>query len=230
MYNALAEEPEMKKVRVVLADDHAMVREGTRRILEREPDIEVVGEASDGEELIQRVRELEPDMVVLDMAMPKVGGVEATQRLKALFPSIAVLALSAYDDDAYVFAVLEAGAAGYLLKNVRGSELVEAIRAVRDGESVLHPTVARKVLHRLTHAPGKTGEETDHGLTRRELEVLRLAGQGMSNKEISTALTVSVRTVQSHFGNIFGKLNVGSRTEAVIWAMRRGLIKLNDVH
>jgi len=217
------------RIRVVLADDHAVVREGTRRILDQEKDIQVVGEAADGEEAVALVARLHPDVAILDIAMPVVNGIEATQRIKALNPSTAVLILTAYDDDPYVFAVLEAGAAGYLLKYARGSELVDAIRAVQAGESVLHPSVARKVLRRLTHVPERAAGPSEHNLTSRELDILRLAGKGLSNKEIAETLVLSSRTVQSHLGNIFTKLNVGSRTEAVINALRQGWIRMDDI-
>jgi DNA-binding NarL/FixJ family response regulator len=218
----------LDKISVLLVDDHAIVREGTRELLEREPDITVVGEASNGEEALKLAQSANPKVVVMDMAMPGMNGLEATRLIKKCSPHTAVLVFSAYDDDPYVFAVLEAGAAGYLLKNARGAELVQAIRAVHSGESVLHPSVARKVLARMAskgrvdaHAasPGET-------LSDRELEVLGLAAKGMSNKEIAGALRISPRTVQVHLGNIFSKLQVGSRTEAVILGVKRGWISL----
>src|SRR4030042_1581527 len=138
-----------KNIKVILAEDHDLVREGTRSLLEREPDMEVVGEASDGEEAVELVSRLHPHVVLMDIAMPKVNGIEATRRIKQIYPATATLILTAYDNDQYIMALLEAGAAGYLLKNVKGSELVNAIRAVYAGEAVLHPAIARKVFNRI---------------------------------------------------------------------------------
>lgn len=219
----------MKKIRVLLAEDHVVVREGTRELIQREQDMEVVGEAGDGEEAIELATRLRPDLVIMDIAMPKVNGVEATRRIKELYPATAVLILTAYDSEQYIFALLEAGAAGYLLKNVRGSELIDAVRAVCAGESVLHPVVTRKVLERLTGVTGGPGEEGVRDvLSEREMDVLQLASKGMSNKDIAKELSVSVRTVQAHLGNIFNKLGVGSRTEAVLHALRRGWFSLDE--
>jgi NarL family two-component system response regulator LiaR len=168
-------------------------------------------------------------VVIMDIAMPKVNGIEATRRIKELYPATAVLILTAYDNDQYIFALLEAGAAGYLLKNVRRSELIDAVRAVYAGESVLHPVVTRKVLQRFSGAKGRPGEGGSRDiLSEREMEVLRLASKGISNKDIAGELVVSARTVQAHLGNIFNKLGVGSRTEAVLYALRRGWFSLEE--
>lgn len=219
----------MKKIRILIADDHAVVRVGTRRILEQEPDLEVVAEAGDGEEAVRQVTSLKPDVAIIDVAMPKLDGIQATKQIKSVCPAIAVLILSAYDDDQFVFSLLEAGAAGYLLKSVRGSELVDAVRAVQAGESVLHPSIARKVLNRFARISGEPKEkEPTEVLSEREMDVLRLVTKGLSNKDIAEELCLSIRTVQGHLGNIFNKLQVGSRTEAVVRALKEGWVALDD--
>jgi len=206
------------------------VREGTRRILEQEPDLEVVAEAGDGEETVKLACALKPDVALVDVAMPKLDGIEATRRIKAQCPAVAVLVLSAYDDDQFIFGLLEAGAAGYLLKSVRGQEIVDAIRAVHAGESVLHPSVARKVLNRFAGVSGKPRERKSVDLlTEREMEVLKMVTKGLSNKDIAEGLCLSVRTVQGHLANIFNKLRVSSRTEAVVHALKEGWVTLDDV-
>jgi DNA-binding NarL/FixJ family response regulator len=220
----------LEKIEILIADDHAFVREGTRRILEQEPDLEVVAEAGDGEEAVRLASDLKPDVAIIDVSMPKLDGIEATRRIKALCPSVAVLVLSAYDDDQFVFGLLEAGAAGYLLKSVRGHEIVDAIRAVDAGESVLHPSVARKVLNRFASVSSRAQGKKPLGLlTEREMEVMRLVTKGLSNKDIADGLSLSVRTVQGHLANIFNKLRVSSRTEAVVHALKEGWVTLDDV-
>jgi len=217
------------KIRVVIADDHKVVREGTRELLQKEGDLDVVGEAGDGEETVRLVKELKPDVAIVDIAMPRLNGIEATKQIKVISPSTAVLILTAYEHDQYVFALLEAGAAGYLLKDVRGQEVIEAVRAVRAGESVLHPVVARKALDHFVHPGDKDKGPRVQVLTEREREVLRLAARGLSNKEIARDLGLSVRTVQAHLGNVFNKLKVGSRIEAVISGLKQGLLTLEDI-
>lgn len=217
----------MDRIRILLADDHVMVREGTRQILERQPDLVVIAEAGNGKEAVDLVARERPDVAILDISMPVMNGIEATRDIKKIAPQTAVLVLTAYDDDEYVFAILEAGAAGYLLKNARGSEVIEAVRRVYQGESVLHPPIAQKVLRRVVR-DGRA-EEQETPLSEREREVLTLAARGLSNREIATELVLSPRTIQSHMANIFGKLQVGSRTEAVMTALRRGWITLEDI-
>jgi len=220
----------MDKIKILIADDHAVVREGTRQILEREPDLEVVAEAADGEEAVKLAGSSKPNVAIIDIAMPKVDGIEATKQIKALYPAIAVLILTAYDDDQFIFSLLEAGAAGYLLKSVRGHELIDAVRAVYAGESVLHPAVARKVLNRFVPPAGKTAElKPSAVLSEREMDVLRLATRGLSNQEIARELCLSLRTVQAHLGHIFNKLGVSSRTEAVVRALKEGWVNLEDI-
>jgi NarL family two-component system response regulator LiaR len=219
----------VEKIRVLLAEDHVVVREGTRELIQREPDMEVVAEAGDGEEAVELSKRTRPDVVIMDIAMPKVNGIEATKLIKQELPTTAVLILTAYDNEQYIFALLEAGAAGYLLKNVRRSELINAVRAVQRGESVLHPQIAAKVVERFRDARGPVAAEEPgrEVLSERELEVLRLAGKGKSNKDIAGDLSLSIRTVQAHLGNIFNKLGVGSRTEAVLLALKKGWLTLD---
>lgn len=220
----------MNKIEVIIADDHVLFREGTRSLIEQEQDIEVVGEANDGEEAVALVTKLHPHVALMDIAMPKVNGIEATQQIKARHPATAVLILTAYDNDQYIVALLEAGAAGYLLKNVSGKELVNAIRAVHAGEAVLHPVIAHKVFnHFATSVQKLGGAARPRELSEREIEILRLAAKGMSNQEIAEKLFLSRRTVQAHLVNIFRKMDVGSRTEAILQALKRGWFSLDDL-
>ncbi|OGO51570.1 MAG: DNA-binding response regulator [Chloroflexi bacterium RBG_16_68_14] len=221
----------MEKIRVIIAEDHAIVREGTRELLEREADIEVVGEAANGAEAVALVERLSPDVAILDISMPVMTGIEATEKIKAVRPSTAVLVLTQYDYDQYVFALLAAGAAGYLLKDVPSAEVIKAVRSVHAGEPVLHPAIARKVLARFA-AEGPVEpqpKDAEELLTEREREILLLAACGMSNARIAARLSVSMRTVQAHLTNIFNKLGVGSRTEAVVACLRRGIVRLEDL-
>jgi len=221
----------VEKIRVIIAEDHAVVREGTRQLLEQEPDIEIVGEAANGAEAVALVEGTSPDVAIMDISMPVMSGIEATERIKAVRPSTAVLILTAYDDDQYVFALLAAGAAGYLLKDVPSAEVVRAVRSVHGGEPVLHPAIARKVLARFASEGHREEPSRDDRalLTEREREILRLAACGMSNARIADDLSVSARTVQAHLTHIFDKLAVGSRTEAVIAGLRRGVLHLEDL-
>ena len=220
----------MDKIKVIIADDHELFREGTRNLIQQEPDMEVAGEAIDGEEAVELVTRLRPHVVLMDIAMPKLNGIEATKQIKARQPATAVLILTAYDNDQYILALLDAGAAGYLLKNVRGSDLINAIRSVHVGEAVLHPAIARRILNHF----GATEQKADEGfqpeeLSEREMEILRLAATGMSNRDIAGKLFLSRRTVQAHLANIFRKMGVGSRTEAVLQGLRIGWFTLDDI-
>jgi two-component system, NarL family, response regulator LiaR len=220
----------MSTIKILVADDHAVVRDGTRQILEQQADMEVIAEAADGAEAIKLAGTTKPDVAIIDISMPGVDGIEATRQIKQLYPQIAVLILSAYDDDQFVFSLLEAGAAGYLLKSVRGHELIEAVRQVHAGESVLHPAIARKVLNRFVPASGKTtAHKPEDVLSDREIEVLKYATRGLSNQEIADELCLSLRTVQAHLGHIFNKLQVSSRTEAVVRALKEGWVTFEDI-
>ncbi|CAG0943548.1 Transcriptional regulatory protein DegU [Anaerolineae bacterium] len=216
---------EPKLIRVVLADDHAVVRKGIREFLEEDTAIQVVGEASDGEEAVALVAREKPDVAVFDIQMPKMNGMEATRRVKKEFPQTRVLILTAYDDDPYIFAALQAGANGYLLKTSSSDELVHAVHAIAAGESALSPTVAKKLVLRAVGS-GQPSEETIEPLTEREMEILRLAAKGLGNKQIGVTLSISDRTVQGHLANIYAKLHVGTRTEAVMFAVREKWIAL----
>jgi DNA-binding NarL/FixJ family response regulator len=217
---------DVQPIRVVLADDHAVVRKGIREFLESEDDIQVVAEAADGAAAVVVVAKHQPDVAVLDIQMPAMTGIEATRRIKAEHPSVRVLVLTAYDDDPYIFALLQAGASGYVLKTADSSELVHAVRAVHRGESALDPAVAQKVVQQLTSGRPLGAQSSAEALTEREVEVLRLAARGLTNKAIGQDLGISDRTVQGHLANIYGKLNVGSRTEAVTEALRQGWLTI----
>jgi DNA-binding NarL/FixJ family response regulator len=218
------------KTRVLLADDHPLLREAMRSHIDQQEDMHVVGEAGDGEEAVKLSLELEPDIVIMDIVMPKLSGIEASRQIKNVNPSVAMLILTAYDDDRYILGLLEAGAAGYLLKSARGHDVVEAVRAISRGESVLHPTVIAKLLKRALHV--QTGEEQEGGevLSTREMEVMKLASRGMSNKEIASELSLTVRTVKAHLSNTFNKLGVASRTEATLRGLKEGWLTLEEAH
>lgn len=216
-----------KPIKVLIADDHPPFAQGLARLLNENPDLEPAGIADNGEEAVRLARELRPDVVVMDVSMPRLNGIKATRLIKRDLPGTSVLVLSAYGYHPYVLSALEAGAAGYLLKNVPLRELLNAIRAVRVGETVLDPTVAEKLLRSLAKPLSTT--RASSGLSPREVEMLRLGAQGLSNKEIAKQLFVSERTVQAHFTNVFQKLDVGSRIEAVLRALKEGWFSLDDL-
>lgn len=216
------------RARVVIADDHPLFRAGVReRLNQFSSQVEVVGEASDGEEAVLMAGSLRPDVVLMDIAMPKLNGIEATRKIKERWPEIGILVLTVYDDEQYIYALVEAGAAGYVLKTVDAADLVDAIARVRLGESVLSPSVARKVLSRFAK-PAAAALSSGVSLTDRESEVLKLAARGASNKLIASELDLSVRTVHAHMRHIFDKLGVASRTEAVVYGVRHGWLQLED--
>jgi NarL family two-component system response regulator LiaR len=212
---------------VLIADDHPLVREALHRALDDEEDMKVVAEASDGEEAVKLASELKPDVVVMDIVMPKLNGIEATRKIKEIAPDTAILILTAYDDEEYVMGLLDAGAAGYLLKSARGRDLAGAIRAIKSGESVLHPNIIARLLKRATVTAVKENEAQGL-LSERESEVLRLVALGMSNKEVAEELFLSQRTVKAHLTNVFNKLNVASRSEAIVKGLQWGLVTLEN--
>ncbi|XUX01303.1 MAG: response regulator transcription factor [Dehalogenimonas sp.] len=219
-----------EKIKVLLADDHVIVREGTKELVQRQPDMQVVAEAGDGVEAVELARVYRPDVIVMDIAMPNMNGIEATKQIKKVLPTTAVLILTAYDSDQYIMALLEAGAAGYLLKNVRGNQLIDAIRAVYSGESILQPSTTRRVIDHLKVKAVKSEEDSAaNTLTEREMEVLKLAAKGVSNRDIAEQLFVSNRTIQTHLSNIFKKLSVASRTEAILYGLKRGWFYMEEL-
>jgi len=207
-------------IRALLADDHAVVRQGIRQFLEESGEIEVVAEAGDGQEGLRLIRQHLPDVAVLDIQMPTLSGIDVARAIRADRLPVGVLILTAFDDEPYVRAVLQAGANGYVLKTADASDIVEAVRAVHDGKSVLDPAIARQLIRRFSDEAPLMVES----LTDRELEVLRLAAHGFTNKAIGVQLSISDRTVQGHLAKVFGKLHAASRTEAVMRAVSMGLI------
>src|SRR5215510_6147884 len=209
------------KIRILLADDHNIVRAGVRQLLESAKDLQVVAEAGDGEEAQALLQQHEPDVAVLDIQMPKASGIEVTRWVRAHMPDVGVLILTAYDDDPYVMAVLQAGANGYVLKTGQADELIQAVRDVYEGKSALASSITRKLMANIFKRPEKKVVEP---LTDRELDVLRLAAKGFTNKAIGVQLNISDRTVQEHLAHVFAKLQANSRTEAVMRAVSLGLI------
>jgi DNA-binding NarL/FixJ family response regulator len=215
----------MKKIRVMLADDHTILREGIKGLLEKAEDIEVVGEAGDGSEAVAKAQQLSPDVVLMDITMPGMNGLEATRQIKVLKPDIKVLILTMHESNQYISQFLRSGASGYVLKDTAASELAGAIRAVDAGNAFLYPSIARKLLDGYLQRPEDGGDsEGDDGLTEREREVLKMVAEGRTNKEIADTLSLSIRTVQAHRANLMGKLHMHDRTELVRYAIRKGLI------
>lgn len=216
-----------KPIRIMITDDHAIVRKGIRALLATEHDIQVVGEACDGTQAIEQAQTLKPDVILMDLVMPKTDGIEATRQITAKIPGMRILVLTSFAADDKVFPAIKAGALGYLLKDSGPDQLIEAIHQVHRGEPSLDPAIARKVLSELSHPP-KTPLTADP-LTERELGVLRLVAQGKSNKEIAELLVITEMTVRTHVSNILGKLHLASRTQAALYALREGLASLEDV-
>lgn len=214
-------------IRVLIADDHALVREGTNELLSKHQDIDVVSTAADGLEALAQIEELEPDVALVDISMPGLSGIELTERVARSRSGVAVLILTVHDEEGYVRALLHAGAAGYLLKDVSEEDLVGAIRLVHAGESVLHPGVTQTLFESI--AQGTEESSGASPLTDRETDVVELAAQGLSNREIAAQLGLSPRTVQTHLRHVFEKLQVASRTQAVILGLRQGWLDLEDL-
>ena len=208
-------------IAVLIADDHPVVRHGLRTFLETLDDVEVVGEAGNGAEAVEQAARLVPDVVLMDLVMPELDGVEATRRIRAESPTTKVIVLTSFDADEQVFPAIKAGAAGYLLKDVRPAELAEAVRKASRGEALLAPSVAAKLMQEVAGARSPAA-----GLTERELEVLRLIARGLSNKMIARELVVSEKTVKTHVSNILAKLHLTDRTQAALYAVREGLAEL----
>ena len=212
-------------IRVLLADDHAVVRKGIRDILLEAGDLNVIAETADGEEAIALIDQLRPDVAVLDIQMPKRSGIDVCRHVRSQHWPIGLLILTAYDDDPYVLAVLQAGANGYVLKTADADDLIRAVRDVHDGKSVLDPLIAHKLM---TQVAGQADTRPIESLMPRELDVLKLAARGFTNKAIGAQLSVSDRTVQGHLANVFGKLHVATRTEAVMRAVQLGWISADE--
>lgn len=213
-------------IRVLIVDDHAIVRKGIRALLATERDIEVIGEASDGADAIAQARALRPDVILMDLVMPKIDGIEATRQITANQSGVRILVLTSFAADDKVFPAIKAGALGYLLKDTGPDDLVQAIHQVYQGQPSLEPSIARKVLSELSHPPQEP--LTQEPLTERELDVLRLVAQGKSNKEIAEQLVIAEMTVRAHMSNILSKLHLASRTQAALYALRKGIASLED--
>ena len=213
-------------IRVFIADDHAIVRKGVRSLLLLEKDIQVIGEAVNGRETVEKVGELNPDVILMDLVMPELDGIQAIQQIMTKNPKAKVLVLTSFATDDKIFPAIKAGALGYLLKDTDPTELVNAIRQVNAGECSLHPVIARKVLQELNLSPKQPA--TAQPLTEREVEILRMVAQGKSNRQIAEELVISLGTVRAHLSNILGKLHLASRTQATLYALREGLANLED--
>lgn len=217
------------KISIIIADDHPLLRQALKSVLEKQPDFKIIAEATDGEEAVKLATELVPDVIVMDISMPKLDGLDATRQIKEKCPNIAVLVLTVYDDSEHVLAILEAGASGYLTKSVFGEEVICAVRGVAAGETVLSAQISRQVIRyaiRYRVKPLLTG--SGEKLTARELSILKLTARGLSNKEIAQALDLSPRTVKGYLAEVFSKLGVASRTQAIIKGLRSGLLSVDD--
>lgn len=219
----------MEKIKVLIADDHGVVREGLMAMLQANDIVDVVGEAKHGMEAVEQTKKLLPDVILMDLRMPCMDGVEATRLIKREFPHIGIIALTMNEEQQHVFDLVRAGATGYLLKDSDSLQIVDAIRAIARGDSLIHPSVAGKILAEfslLAEDKAQTRSLVDHDLTEREITVLRLVASGQTNKEVANSLELSEKTIKNHLGNIFHKLHVYDRTQAAVLAIRRGIIPL----
>lgn len=213
-----------EKISVFIADDHPVVRQGLASFLNLQPDIELVGEAADGREAVDMVLDLMPDVVLMDLAMPVVDGIEAIRRIRARSPSTKVIALTSFGEEARLFAAVKAGAAGYLLKDTDPAEIVKGIRMVSNGEALISPAAAAKLMQEFAEG---SADKTAEPLTTREIEVLRLIARGLSNREIATELVLSEKTVKTHVSNILAKLHLADRTQAALYAVKKRLVDID---
>ena len=219
----------IERIKVLIVDDHQVVRQGLRTFLELQEDVLVVGEAGDGQAAVEMIKQLKPDVVLMDLVMPRLDGISATRQVKSLGSDVKVIALTSFTEDDKVFPAIQAGASSYLLKDVSPDDLVDAIRAVHRGEARLHPDIARKLMEQVAHQNLAPRESQVANLTERESEVINLVAQGYSNQEIAKELVISEKTVKTHVSNILSKLQLADRTQLAIYAIKKGLVDPNQM-